>query len=138
LQGRYKAILIDKEAYAMELSRYIHLNPIRARVVNKPEDYCWSSYRDYIGTSHTEWIDTEWLLTQFGKDRKGSQERYKKHIEKGLKVFIKNPIKESIVGIILGREEFVNHIKEVLRGKKAKERDLPALRKLRIRPTLKR
>lgn len=50
-QGRYKAILVEKETYALELSRYIHLNPVRARLVRKPEDYVWSSYRVYIGAA---------------------------------------------------------------------------------------
>lgn len=49
-QGRYKAILVEKDEYAGELSRYIHLNPVRAKIVERPEDYEWSSYRSYIET----------------------------------------------------------------------------------------
>ena len=48
-QGRYKAILIDKDAYALELSRYIHLNPVKAKIVNRPEDHAYSSFRYYVG-----------------------------------------------------------------------------------------
>ena len=47
-QGRYKAILIDRDSYLLELSRYIHLNPVRANIVEKPENYSYSSYRSYI------------------------------------------------------------------------------------------
>jgi len=43
LQGRYKAILVEKDEYAQELSRYIHLNPVRAKMVEKPDQYEWSS-----------------------------------------------------------------------------------------------
>jgi len=47
-QGRYKAIVVDADEYAGELSRYIHLNPVRAGVVEGPEEYQWSSYQYYI------------------------------------------------------------------------------------------
>ncbi len=47
-QGRYKAIIVDADAYAGELSRYIHLNPVRGGIVNMPEKYMWSSYQYYI------------------------------------------------------------------------------------------
>jgi len=48
-QGRYKAIVIDKDNYLLSLSRYIHLNPVRANIVDSPEQYRWSSYREYVG-----------------------------------------------------------------------------------------
>lgn len=48
-QGRYKAILVDKDNYLIELTRYVHLNPVRAKAVERPEQYRWSSYCGYIG-----------------------------------------------------------------------------------------
>lgn len=48
-QGRYKAIIVEKDEYLLVLSAYIHLNPVKAGMVKKPEDYIWSSYRNYIG-----------------------------------------------------------------------------------------
>ncbi|MCP4041099.1 MAG: hypothetical protein GY731_03955 [Gammaproteobacteria bacterium] len=48
-QGRYKAILVDAEAYLLELVRYIHLNPVRAQLVNDPGAYAWSGHRGYLG-----------------------------------------------------------------------------------------
>jgi putative transposase len=48
-QGRYKGVLVDKDEYLIPLSRYIHLNPVRAKVVSSPEKYNWSSYASYIG-----------------------------------------------------------------------------------------
>src|SRR4030066_1532561 len=53
-QGRYKAILVDADEYAGELSRYIHLNPVRAGIVSKPEQYLWSSYQYYVGKKKPE------------------------------------------------------------------------------------
>src|SRR3989337_3724867 len=49
LQGRYKGIVVDKDRYLIELSRYVHLNPMRAGIEEKPEQYQWNSYRGYIG-----------------------------------------------------------------------------------------
>lgn len=62
-QGRYKAILVEIDEYAKELSRYIHLNPIRAKMVKTPEEYEWSSYRFYIGeTKPPKWLYRDFVL----------------------------------------------------------------------------
>ena len=62
-QGRYQAILVEADAYAVELSRYMHLNPVRAGMVAKPERYQWSSYQSYIGKCATpEWLKTDFIL----------------------------------------------------------------------------
>ena len=66
-QGRYKAILVEADEYAAELSRYIHLNPVRARMVGEPEAYRWSSFKAYIGESEApEWLKTDFILGYFG------------------------------------------------------------------------
>jgi len=49
-QGRYKAILVDGDNYLLQLTAYLHLNPVRACIIQTPEDYCCSSYRHYLGT----------------------------------------------------------------------------------------
>jgi putative transposase len=68
-QGRYKAILVERDAYAMELSRYIHLNPVRAGMSERPEDYSWSSYRHYVGEkSAPDWLHREEILGHFDGD----------------------------------------------------------------------
>jgi REP element-mobilizing transposase RayT len=67
LQGRYKAILVDIDEYAKELSRYIHLNPVRAKMVKTPEEYEWSSYQFYIGVKRPpEWLHRDFILGYFG------------------------------------------------------------------------
>jgi putative transposase len=67
-QGRYKAILIEFDEYAAELTCYIHLNPVRAGIVTSPEEYRWSSYRRYIGLETApKWLKTETILENFGK-----------------------------------------------------------------------
>jgi putative transposase len=68
LQGRYKAILVEADAYAAELSRYIHLNPVRAGMVRSPEEYRWSSYGYYTEGCAPSWLKTEFILAYFDTD----------------------------------------------------------------------
>lgn len=66
-QGRYKAILVDVDAYLLGLVRYLHLNPVRAGMVEQPEAYRWSGHRSYLGMEALPWLSTEWVLGQFAK-----------------------------------------------------------------------
>ncbi len=69
-QGRYKAILVDRDSYLQELSRYVVLNPVRARIANDVGDWPWSSYRAMVGKEATPaWLETDWLLSCFGNRR---------------------------------------------------------------------
>ncbi|SPF44950.1 transposase (fragment) [Syntrophobacter sp. SbD1] len=61
-QGRYKAILVDKDNYLLELSRYVHLNPVRANMTQKPEDYPYSSYRSYVGDAAESIVNPDSVL----------------------------------------------------------------------------
>ncbi|MGA2151441.1 MAG: transposase, partial [Geobacteraceae bacterium] len=73
-QGRYKAILIEADEYLMELSRYIHLNPVRCGIVEKPEAHPWSSYNDYIGARPAPgWLRMDMLSAHFGDCKKHRQ-----------------------------------------------------------------
>jgi REP element-mobilizing transposase RayT len=79
-QGRFKSIVVDADEYAMELSRYIHLNPVRAGIVGKPEDHEWSSYRAYIGNSVApDWLKSELILSGFGG--KSREKNYRAFVE---------------------------------------------------------
>ncbi|MEW6426823.1 MAG: transposase [Thermodesulfobacteriota bacterium] len=66
-QGRYKAVLVDGDRYLLELVRYIHLNPVRAGMVNDPGEYPWSGHTAYLGKESLPWLTTDWVLGQFGK-----------------------------------------------------------------------
>lgn len=66
-QGRYKAIMVDADAYLLELAAYIHLNPVRARITDQPEQHRWSSHRAYLGKEKLSWLDTDSILSQFSK-----------------------------------------------------------------------
>jgi REP element-mobilizing transposase RayT len=66
-QGRYKAILVEKDAHLLELARYVVLNPVRAGMVGECEAWPWSSYHAMTGlTTRPVWLQTEWMLAQFG------------------------------------------------------------------------
>lgn len=66
-QGRYKAIIVDKDSYLLELSRYVVLNPVRAKMVKHVKAWPWSSYRSMIGKSIVPvWLETDFILSQFG------------------------------------------------------------------------
>ena len=68
-ERRYRARLIQTDAYFLAVLRYIHLNPVLARIVTDPADYPWSSHRAYLGTNPVSWVTTEFGLSLFCADR---------------------------------------------------------------------
>jgi len=68
-QGRFKAILVEDASYAWTLSRYIHLNPVRAKMVTRPEDHVWSSYRYFLRARDApDWLDWQTVLDEMGEE----------------------------------------------------------------------
>jgi REP element-mobilizing transposase RayT len=83
-QGRYHGTLVDKENYLLELARYIVLNPVRAGMVQLPEDWRWSSYRSTVGLSDCPaWLHTDWLLAAFGKRKSSAIQSYRRFVAEG-------------------------------------------------------
>lgn len=79
-QGRFKAILVEKESHLLELLRYVVLNPVRAGLVRSPREWAWSSYRATAGEAQAPaWLETAWSLGQFG----GSEQRYREFVGEG-------------------------------------------------------
>ena len=111
-QGRYKAILVQKDSYLLELSRYIVLNPIRARIVKNLNQWAWSSYPATMGTViEPKWLDTDWLLSQFGKQRKPARGKYHEFIMQGKG--LSSPLEDTRHQLILGDDAFVEQFHEV-------------------------
>jgi len=136
-QGRYRALLVEVDEYAEELSRYIHLNPVKAGIAEKPEDYIWSSYQDYIGTRKSpEWLVQDFILSYFGKKEVTARRGYKAFCEKTLGQNIQNPLQEVIGSTFLGSPAFIDEIKSRYLGDLKADRDLPALNKLSSRPNI--
>ncbi len=105
-QARYKAILVQKESYLLELSRYVLLNPLRANVVSSLDDWPWSSYRHFKGAvAAPVWLDVDWLLSQFGSQRRKALEGFDRFLMDGLGC--QNPLAKISHALILGDDEFV-------------------------------
>jgi putative transposase len=82
-QGRFKAYLVDRDRYGLALVRYIHLNPVRARLVKHPSVYAYSSHRAYLGREDLPWLTTEWVLGQFASRINIARPRYAGFIDQG-------------------------------------------------------
>ena len=107
LQGRHKAILCQSDMYLAELVRYIHLNPVRAKMVRKVENYPYSSHRAYMGLEPAAPVDIDPLLRRFGPKKAVARERYAKHVAAGMKLGHLDRLYETNQGV-LGSEEFVD------------------------------
>jgi len=112
-QGRYKAFIVDKESYLLELSRYTHLNPVRASIVESPEDYKWSSYRAYTGSADNI-TDTEDTLFAFARKRTIAIRKYNEFVKAGVRET--SPLKKA-VGSVLGDETFREKVIKHIKGK---------------------
>lgn len=130
-QGRYKAILVDKDNYLLELSRYIHLNPVRAGIISKPEDYTYSSMAEYLGKRVIpKWLRASFILRQFGNTIKEQQIAYGKFVQSDT-AGLKNSLKNIYAGAILGSENFLNTIRDKFLKKADISEQVPESKKLR-------
>jgi putative transposase len=112
-QGRYKAIVVDADAYLVELVRYIHLNPVRAKLVKNPENYPWTGHRAYMGLEQLPWLTTEWVLSQFAQRLKTSRTRYGEFVHFGINEGHRQEFhKGTIGGRLLGDDNFVERAYE--------------------------
>jgi len=132
LQGRPKVLLIDKDSYALELSRYIHLNPVKARMVEFPEAYGWSSYVYYHKRiSRPSHMETSFLLGQLGSQERVARREMKKYVEAGRTGHLPDPLKDVRGGAILGDASFVQWVQKKFLKRRNKDRDLPGLKELK-------
>ena len=136
-QGRYKALLVDIYEYALELSRYIHLNPVKAGMVDKPEQYKWSSYRDYINVNKSsKWLYTEFILSLFSRKTSIAKKQYRRFVESMADVDYESPFKDVFASTILGGRSFINQIREKHLDRKKSDRDLPDLKQFYEMPDI--
>ena len=121
-QGRYKAILVEADEYLLELSRYIHLNPVRFKKYRETpieekskilKEYRWSSLPGYIKIgSREKYVCHNEVLAYMGGDDKKGRQRYRDFVLGGLSRKLENPLEETKAGTILGTDSFVVWIKE--------------------------
>ena len=108
-QGRYKAILVQKDTYLLELARYIVLNPVRARMVRQARKWVWSSYLMTAGLKIAPpWLAVDWLLSAFSNNRRDATERYKQFVMEGKNQ--PSPWEQLRNQIYLGDEAFIEEM----------------------------
>lgn len=130
-QGRYKAILVQKDEYLLELSRYVVLNPVRAGIVDDLHEWQWSSYGAMTGKSAPQdWLETDWTLGFFGQQRKRAITKYIDFVRAGVGL---PPVWENLkYQIYLGNDEFAEKMKHKLSG--LRKEDLGEITRLQRRP----
>ncbi len=111
-QGRFKAVLVDADSYLLELARYIHLNPVRAGLVQTPEDYPWSGHRAFLGSETVPWLTTDLLLAQFGKNKSRARRVYEKFVKRDQESGRRNEFHDgaAVDSRILGDDAFVDRV----------------------------
>ncbi|MGB7291280.1 MAG: helix-turn-helix domain-containing protein [Thermodesulfobacteriota bacterium] len=109
--------MIDKESYLFEVSRYVHLNPVRAKIVDMPDEYEWSSYGGYISKRRqVRWVEYSWILSNFGSDNKRARSNYRKFVEEGVDRRVDNPFKNVYGQVLLGGEKFRERIRDLIKN----------------------
>jgi REP element-mobilizing transposase RayT len=135
LQGRYKAILIDHDSYLLELSRYLHLNPVRAGIVQRPEDYPYSSYVSFIGKRSDENICRDFILGMVSQHEKKAMQAYRNFVEHAMGTHLDNPLQKIHGGVIAGERSFVTNALGKLAKLDLSDDDIANRRALRSRYT---
>ena len=133
-QGRYKAIVVQKESHLLEVCRYVVLNPVRVKVVEAPERWRWSSYRAAAGMEKAHpCLTTDWVLGQFGSKRRTAEKRYRAFVMDGIGG---HRIWGEVKGqSILGDGDFVNRLIDYVRGYE-EVKEIPKVQRYLNRPRL--
>jgi len=132
-RGRYRAILIEPEEYFMAVARYIHRNPAEARVGVDISRYPWSSHRWYLDKKRCpEWLNTDCLLSRFGKGRQGV-EAYREFMEGEVEEELREFYHGKYLRPILGSKDFVERVKEEIEERVKRDEEISDARRL-LRP----
>lgn len=135
-QGRYKAILVERDSYLLELARYVVLNPVRARMVKAPQGYVWSSYRPTLGLDPVPpGLTIDWVLGQFAKTKVVARPRYAAFVQEGIG---RASPWEGLKGqILLGSEAFVEAMAPQLKDRETVA-EIPKRQRWLHRPSLEK
>ena len=137
-QGRFKAHLVETEGYFREVSRYIHLNPVRAGLVTQPQDYQGSSYPGYVNARRAvAWVSYDRVLAEFGSDLADARRAYGRFVRAGMDDPPPSPFAKAVGGLLVGSAAFVARVRRMLRDR-PDDADVPQLGRLQQRPELQR
>jgi putative transposase len=134
-QGRYKAIIVEKDNHLLSLCRYVVINPVRVGLIKKPEQWRWSSHGATLGiVKRPAFLTVDWILSQFERRKKIAIEKYRKFVMEGVD---KESPWETLKGqIFWGRDEFVKQFSAFL-DEKEKIKEVPKLQRYVARPSLR-
>jgi REP-associated tyrosine transposase len=134
-QGRFKAILLDRGSCLEAVSRYIHLNPVRAGIVAEARRYSWSSCRYFMGAEKApDWLQTQQILGGFARTVKAAQRRYAQSLAQPAG----DPFAGVVGGAILGSPTFAEWVKNTFLSGRGADPEIPALKVLQARPSAQR
>ena len=133
-QGRFKAILVEKDSHLLELCRYVVLNPVRAKITRRADAHPWSSYAATAGSQTAPgFLTIDWVLAQFGRQRSRAQLRYREFVAEGAE----SPWPALKGQVLLGGEAFVEKLAPALEEKEQMQ-EIPRTQRQLSRPSLAR
>jgi len=129
-QGRYHAVLVEREPHLLELCRYVVLNPVRVKACRTAGEWRWSSYRATAGFAGAPgFLTVDWVLAQFGQRRSQAEERYRAFVREGLG---RQPWQDLRGQIYLGSEDFIARLTK----KADRVQEVPRVQQQPVRPRL--
>jgi putative transposase len=135
-QGRYKAILIDRDSYLLELSRYIHLNPVKAHMAEKPEDYIYSSYAAYTSPQKEDIVTRDLIWAMISRNKNNAPQLYQSFVEEALSGEKEDPFKDLYAGIVLGKKSFIKDALSLLNPDSLQKDDTSSRRSLKTQVSM--
>ena len=116
-QGRFHDVVVENESHCLEVSRYVHLNPCRAGLADRPEAWRWSSYHDYLDPrTAPQWLDWPTVLAELSHNEAAARIAYKRFVDSGLDGSPNRPFDQTTDGWILGSPAFTERIQGSLFG----------------------
>lgn len=132
-QGRFKHQLVETETYLLEVLRYVALNPVRAKMVEHPEDYRWSAYRWLAGYEKPPaWFDPGRVMEAFGPDLATQQHEFRRFTEAGVGI-TRAPWRDAIGQVFLGSREWVESMRGIIESR-PRSSDHPIAQRYAARP----
>jgi len=130
-QGRFKTVIVQREAYLLELARYVVLNPVRAGMCEMPEQWPWSSYLAMVELAHRpNWLHTEWLLAQFGSQYSRAVATYIEHVRAGVgKPGVWDALQDQPYLSYLGDAVFTDKTRQTVSNRLLNDSEIPRLQR---------
>jgi REP element-mobilizing transposase RayT len=115
LGGRFKAILVERDHHYWELSRYVHLNPLRAGAARRPEEYSWGSCKFYFDSRGApKWLAWSEVLREHARSIRAARKAYRAFLQEGVDGSLDSPVRDAVAGALMGSPSFVERMRKWL------------------------